>query len=183
MAVVTKGDEGKRPMGEEQRSGSQSETRQQKTPATRGGFFHVYKPGQGYWTRMGTAAAALVLVALFGQFLYQKLSLIKVGESLALDGSVVPEYLSTQWVLGIVAAVLVGLALVGWYYLNKPMVVDFQIATESEMKKVNWTSRKDLIGSTKVVILFMFLIAAILFVVDLVFSWIFGLILNWPFRG
>ena len=49
--------------------------------------------------------------------------------------------------------------------MNKPSNVDFLIATDSEMKKVNWTSRKELIGSTKVVIIFMFLIALFLFVV------------------
>ena len=46
--------------------------------------------------------------------------------------------------------------------MNKPSNVDFLVATDREMKKVNWTSRKDLIGSTKVVIVFMFLIALIL---------------------
>ena len=45
--------------------------------------------------------------------------------------------------------------------MNKPTNVDFLIATDSEMKKVNWTSRKELIGSTKVVIIFMFLIARV----------------------
>ena len=45
--------------------------------------------------------------------------------------------------------------------MNKPTNVDFLIATDSEMKKVNWTSRKELIGSTKVVIVFMFLIAVV----------------------
>ena len=63
-----------------------------------------------------------------------------------------------------------------WYYLNKPKVVDFFIATESEMKKVNWTSRREIIGSTKVVIIFMFLIAFFLFFVDLFFAYLFYLI-------
>jgi preprotein translocase SecE subunit len=43
------------------------------------------------------------------------------------------------------------------------------------MKKVNWTSRKELIGSTKVVIVFMFLIAIFLFTVDILFSYFFYL--------
>src|SRR5947209_5517708 len=38
--------------------------------AERGGFFHIYKRGQGYWTRMGTVAAAALLAALTLQFLY-----------------------------------------------------------------------------------------------------------------
>jgi preprotein translocase SecE subunit len=44
------------------------------------------------------------------------------------------------------------------------------------MKKVNWTSRKEIIGSTKVVIGFMFLIAALLFIYDQYFTRIFFLV-------
>src|SRR3712207_9446120 len=62
------------------------------------------------------------------------------------------------------------------HLMNKPANVDFLIATDSEMKKVNWTSRRELIGSTKVVIVFMFLIAAFLFVIDVVFSYFFYMI-------
>jgi len=57
--------------------------------------------------------------------------------------------------------------------MNKPTNADFLIATDSEMKKVNWTSKKELIGSTKVVIIFMFLIAFLLFAFDIVFGYIF----------
>ena len=53
-----------------------------------------------------------------------------------------------------------------YYFTNKPNVVDFLIATDSEMKKVNWTTRAELIGSTKVVIIFMLLIAVLLFALD-----------------
>src|SRR5437764_14619873 len=34
------------------------------------GFFHIYKSGQGYWTRMGTALAAGFIAALTANFLY-----------------------------------------------------------------------------------------------------------------
>ena len=34
------------------------------------------------------------------------------------------------------------------------------------MKKVNWTSREELIGSTRIVILFLFVIALLLFLID-----------------
>ena len=75
------------------------------------------------------------------------------------------------------AAVFVAIyALIVWRLMNKPANVDFLIATDGEMKKVNWTSRTELIGSTKVVILFMFLIAALLFLIDLVFGYFFYLI-------
>ena len=61
------------------------------------------------------------------------------------------------------------------YITNRPTNVDFLIATDSEMKKVNWSTRAELIGSTKVVILFVLLIAVALFVFDTIFSTIFYL--------
>jgi preprotein translocase SecE subunit len=48
------------------------------------------------------------------------------------------------------------------------------IATEGEMKKVNWSTRREIIGSTKVVILFTILLAVILFTVDIVFMTFFA---------
>jgi len=54
--------------------------------------------------------------------------------------------------------------------------VEFLVATDSEMKKVNWTTRKELIGSTKVVIIFMFIIAMFLFTCDLIFGAFFHLV-------
>ena len=75
------------------------------------------------------------------------------------------------------AAVLGGFhALIGFMLTNKPSNVDFLIATDSEMKKVNWTSRKELIGSTRVVILFVVGIAVVLFVYDLFFHTLFYLL-------
>ncbi len=41
------------------------------------------------------------------------------------------------------------------------------IATEGEMKKVSWSSKKEIIGSTKVVIVTLLLMGLVLFLVDL----------------
>ena len=46
---------------------------------------------------------------------------------------------------------------------------DFFIATEGEMKKVNWSSRQEVVRSTKVVIVTVVLMGVFLFVVDLLF--------------
>ncbi len=75
-------------------------------------------------------------------------------------------------------AVLVILGAVGlyWFVGARPTSVDFLIATDGEMKKVNWSTRKDVIGSTKVVILWCVLLVAGLFVVDLAFSTFFRMI-------
>ncbi len=132
-------------------------------PATEAkhGFFTVYKKGQGYWTRMGTAGTVALIGIMIGYFLYTYLPMWGVP---------------ARVMLGVVAGVMIGYGLLGFYLLNKPRNVDFLIATDSEMKKVNWTSRKELIGSTKVVIVFMFLIAAFLFVVDVFFGYFFQFI-------
>ena len=50
---------------------------------------------------------------------------------------------------------------------------DFMIATEGEMKKVNWSTRREVIGSTKVVIMFTAFLATFLFLADLGFQQLF----------
>jgi preprotein translocase subunit SecE len=134
-----------------------------------GGFFHIYKPGQGYWTRMGTAAAAALIGALTAHFLYRNLP-VWIGAA-----GVEMEKARTIS-LGIIAVLAIAYAILVFWLTNKPNNADFLIATDSEMKKVNWTSRKELIGSTKVVIIFMFLIAFLLFAFDIVFGYFFYMI-------
>lgn len=54
--------------------------------------------------------------------------------------------------------------------------VEFLVATDGEMKKVNWTSYREVKGSTIVVISATFLIAGFLFIVDIAFSNFFSFI-------
>jgi preprotein translocase SecE subunit len=70
-------------------------------------------------------------------------------------------------------ALLVGAAIVYWLVGVKPSSSEFLIATDGEMKKVNWSTRREVLGSTWVVIAASFLIAALLYVVDLAFQWFF----------
>ena len=154
-------------------------------PATarpsRPGFFTIHKKGQGYWTRMGTAAAAALLAALTAYNLYVYLPVL-INFGTTVEAQARARNIATGVAIGFFAA----FAVFAWRMMNKPSNVDFLIATDSEMKKVNWTSRKDLIGSTKVVIVFMFLIALILFLVDIVFSYFFyliGVLRHSPFQG
>jgi preprotein translocase subunit SecE len=139
----------------------QAESQRGDSPS-RGGFFTVYKPGQGYWTRVGTGIGAGIVGLFFAQFLYSNMIAWST-------------YFSTHRgvLLGVIAGVLTLYGLLIWWLMNKPNHADFLIATDSEMKKVNWTTRKELIGSTRVVILFMFLIAAILFIYDVLFGFVF----------
>lgn len=71
---------------------------------------------------------------------------------------------------------LIGSILAYRFAGTKEGSVEFLIATDGEMKKVNWSTRKNVIDSTIVVILWAFLIAGGLFLVDLAFSNFFKLI-------
>jgi preprotein translocase subunit SecE len=133
------------------------------------GFFHIRKKGQGYWTRMGTAGGAALIGALTVNFLWTERLTFNLGDTGA-------------ELLCAIFAVAYGILV--FYIMNRQTSVDFLIATDSEMKKVNWTTRAELMGSTKVVILFMFVIAAYLFIMDVFFGYLFyfiGVVKEKPF--
>jgi preprotein translocase subunit SecE len=119
----------------------------------------VYKSGQGYWTRMMTAIAVMTFSLGFAVWFNDKL-LFKV----------VNEDNEMYWQAGIIAATAVFVGALLWFLLNKPKIADFMIATENEMKKVNWPSRQAVIGLTWIVIAGTLMIAAILFVADFGFT-------------
>jgi preprotein translocase subunit SecE len=128
------------------------------------GFLSWYKPEQGKWTRWGSFVAVAALVAWGAVFLDQRLSPFEGDESWRL--------LITP---GISMFLGVGLGVLTWWLCwCHAGAGDFMIATEGEMKKVSWSSRREVIGSTKVVILFTILFAVFLFAVDLVFQTLFS---------
>lgn len=149
-----------------------SQPQPQPTPSSTGtGYFHIYKKGQGYWTRMGTVAGIVLIGLVTGNFIFSEFD--GLGSTL-LAGFLTKIHLQEpRGAYLIVLAFAIVYSLVAFHYLNKPVSVDFLIATDSEMKKVNWTTRKELLGSTKVVIMFMFLLAIILFLYDLFFQFLF----------
>jgi preprotein translocase SecE subunit len=65
------------------------------------------------------------------------------------------------------ALVFLGLIWFAWRLVNVPSFADFLIATEAEMNKVSWTTRKRLIQDTIVVLVTVFLLTMYLFVVDI----------------
>jgi len=136
-------------------------------PAPKRSLFELYKPGQGYYTRLGTGLCGGVLVLAGGDFLWRQLEVF-----------VDADQAWTQWMrIGVPAlfVVVTGLLLYWMVCVNRGSC-DFMIATEGEMKKVNWSTRRELIGSTKVVIVFTLLMGFLLFFVDtgltLFFGWI-----------
>ena len=120
-------------------------------------MFDIYKRGQGRYARTITFVAVMV---------------IALGGAVALSGKL-SAYVSPMAQYGVPALMLVLLGLVMFWVVNRPKSADFLIATEGEMKKVAWSNRKEIVGSTKVVIVATFMMAGILYAVDALFALLF----------
>ncbi len=132
-------------------------------------FFTIYKKGQGKWTRLGTVFVAGLLGILTAFNLYHYVLPY-------LPASMSGSRRALQVLLAVCVGFLVLFGILVFWISNKPGNVDFLIATDSEMKKVNWTTKGELLGSTRVVVLFLFFIAVFLSLVDLVFYELFHFI-------
>ena len=127
---------------------------------------HAYKFEQGYWTRTLSAIAGGGLVLSAAVWVYQQLSATNFSEQ-------------TRQYLQFISSgliVIVGALLVMRLVYYKPGSAEFLIATDGEMRKVNWSSKREVMGSTTVVILVSLSIALILSVVDVLFSQFFQMI-------
>jgi len=112
----------------------------------------IYKRGQGKNSRLWTAVALFGIVAIGCWRLHKQLS----------DENV--------WINTMVPAVVCALfaALIYWLS-NKPTVANFLIAAEGEIKKVSWSSRKEIVNSTLIVISVVAIMAIGLGAVDVLF--------------
>lgn len=122
----------------------------------------IYKSGQGYWTRMMSAAAFGLLAVQGGWWIWERWG---AGAS----------HTNTKYIVGGVALLfLAAMAATMWWYLgHNQRSVDFLIATEGEMKKVNWSTRHELVGSTVVVIAVVVVISLFCWMFDFIFSTLF----------
>ena len=131
--------------------------------------FKIYKRGQGKHTRLCSAAGVAVIVALGCMQLYKKLQATSLGLS--------PK--AALWVATMVPVVLFAvLAAVIFWLVNKPSVADFMIAAEGEMKKVSWSSRKEIAVSTSIVIALVIAMAMFLGLTDIIFKLFFSEIIG-----
>lgn len=82
------------------------------------------------------------------------------------------------YVQGAVAGTIlvVGAVVIYLFVAMKRRSVEFLIATDGEMKKVNWSTRREIQGSTMVVVIASFLLAMLIFVIDYGFGAFFRLI-------
>jgi preprotein translocase subunit SecE len=126
--------------------------------------FEFYKGNQGKKTRLGTAIGLSLVVCVGCYLLYGRLNEIPMdvkGQTKLLIATLIP---------AAVLAILSGLA---FWFVNRPSVADFMIASEGEIKKVNWSSKRELFVSTVVVISVVIIMAALLGFSDLFLGWIF----------
>lgn len=123
----------------------------------------IYKPGQGKYTRL-CSGLTIGTIAAFGCWrLYEKLGATSLN----------------LWVVSLVpVGVLAVLGVVIYWLLNKPSLADFLIAAEGELKKVNWSSRREVFVSTVVVIIVVVAMAVLLGTTDLIFTMVFRRLLG-----
>ncbi|MHC4572883.1 MAG: preprotein translocase subunit SecE [Planctomycetota bacterium] len=131
--------------------------------------FNIYKRGQGKYTRLCSAFGFGVIAALGCLELYKWLQATGFGLNPRL----------ALWVATMVpAGLLVALSLFIFWLVNKQSVADFMIAAEGEVKKVSWSSKKEVAVSTFVVIVVVILMAVLLGTTDLVFHELFRRLLK-----
>lgn len=131
----------------------------------------IYKRGQGKYTRSVTFAVGALIGALVGQYVWRHLDGSNLGYWKTSIGPV-----GLYLVYGIPLVVFAGIVALVYMAVNRPRSADFMIATEGEMKKVSWSSKREIIGGTKVVIVTTFILASILYIVDMGFLNFFKLI-------
>jgi len=122
----------------------------------------IYKRGQGKYTRLCSAFGAAIIAGLGCLRLYSKLQATDIG----------------LWAETMVpAGLFVVLCLLIFWLVNKPTIAGFMIAAEGEMKKVSWSSKKEIAVSTFIVIVVVIFMAFLLGVTDLGFQMFFDWLL------
>ena len=123
----------------------------------------IYKAGQGYWVRLMSAYAFGAVMALGLVWLWKEF------DGLSLFG-LEPTYVR----VGIMLLASLTCGIVAWYLLGRNRsTVEFLVATEGEMRKVNWSSRREIETATRIVIILTIFTAGYCWGFDMVFATIF----------
>ena len=122
----------------------------------------IKKLGQGYWTRLMTVIGFGLLGVLGAIWLWRLFETADFG---------VPSvYVASG--AAVLFMLLVG-GLLWWFAGSNETSVDFLVATEGEMKKVNWSTKREIVGSTLVVIGIALTISVFCWIWDFAFSTLF----------
>ncbi|HQX48359.1 MAG TPA: preprotein translocase subunit SecE [Planctomycetaceae bacterium] len=122
--------------------------------------FGIYKSNQGRMVRQFTFFAIAVLAAF--------------GCITLANGPLMPQPKSIQ--VGVPIAVWVFCCWIAFRVVNFPRFADFLVSVESELEKVTWPGRQEVLQATIVVLFTMFFLGLFLFVIDLVWTWVFNAI-------
>lgn len=138
------------------------------------GWFHAvpYKGNQGVRVRRGTILALLVLgfCGIITLISHGALGDTRIGRNdwlaaVPFTAIEVPVMYQVHFTIPLVLSAL--LVWISWRLVNWPTFADFLIATEAEMNKVSWTTRKRLFQDTIVVLVTVVLLTVFLFVIDI----------------
>jgi len=131
---------------------------------------HQYKPGLGRRVRRLTMLGIIVLGGSGAYSLYTQ-NILPRDWRLAMPGTdnftVVP---GAQTMIPLILLALTVWA--AYRAVNLPTFAEFLIATEAEMNKVSWTSRRRLFQDTVVVLVTTVVLTLFLLVVDLFWGWL-----------
>jgi preprotein translocase SecE subunit len=151
------------------------------------GWFHAtsFKPNQGLRVRRGTVIGAMVLM-ICGIATMITHAVLRTGTYwlIGMPGSSIATESVDPWILylpftdtpilflyritmTVPFVIFVTSAWFIWRLVNWPTFADFLIATEAEMNKVSWTTRKRLYTDTIVVLVTVVLMTLFLFFVDI----------------
>ena len=122
----------------------------------------IYKKGQGKNSRLWTAIALVAVIAIGCWRLHLKL-----------------QTYDNPWVETLIPALICAVFAGVIYWLsNIPTIANFLIAAEGEIKKVSWSSRKEIVNSTLIVITVVAVMATGLGLADIAFRLFFSEVVN-----
>lgn len=122
--------------------------------------FGIYKSNQGRMVRQFTFFA-VAIIAAFGCITLAYGPLMEFPKSVQ---------------VGVPLAIWVFCCWVAFRLVNLPRFADFLVSVESELEKVTWPTRHEVVQATVVVLCMMFFLGLFLFLIDLIWTWLFSLI-------
>jgi len=122
--------------------------------------FGIYKSNQGRMVRQFTFFAVAVIAAF--------------GCMTLANGPLMSSAKSVQ--VGVPLLIWLFVCWVAFRMVNIPRFADFLVSVESELEKVTWPTRHEVVQATIVVLCMMFFLGVFLFLVDLIWTWLFSVI-------
>ncbi len=122
--------------------------------------FNIHKSNQGRMVRQFTFFA-IVIVAAFGCITLASGPMMTYAKPIQ---------------VGVPMAIWALCCWLAFRAVNIPRFADFLVSVESELEKVTWPDRQEVLQATVVVLCTMFFLGLFLFLIDLVWTWVFAFI-------